>query len=79
MKKYLFAAWISFRTHTIYRAEIVLSVLSTLFTLAVQVFLWKSLYASSPDAMEGRYPLLRACSSITKCIYGCGSVPSPLF
>ncbi len=51
MKKYLFTAWISFRTHTAYRAEIVMSVLSTLFTLAVQVFLWKSLYASSPDAM----------------------------
>ncbi len=52
MKKYLFAAWISFRTHTVYRAEIVLSVLSTLFTLAVQVFLWKSLYATAPGAME---------------------------
>jgi ABC-2 type transport system permease protein len=51
MKKYLFAAWIAFRTATVYRAEVVLSVLSTLFTLAVQVFLWKSLYASSPDAM----------------------------
>jgi ABC-2 type transport system permease protein len=52
MKKYLFAAWLSFRTHTIYRAEIVLGVLSTLFTLAVQVFLWKSLYANSPGSME---------------------------
>jgi ABC-2 type transport system permease protein len=51
MTKYLVAAWISFRTHTVYRVEIVLSVVSTLFTLAVQVFLWKSLYAGSPDAM----------------------------
>ncbi len=51
MRKYLFAAWTSLRTHTIYRAEVVLGILSTLFTLAVQVFLWRSLYASAPQAM----------------------------
>ncbi len=51
MKKYLFVIWTSLRTHTIYRAEIIASVLTTLFTLAVQVFLWRSLYASSPNAL----------------------------
>jgi ABC-2 type transport system permease protein len=49
--KYLFAAWTSFRTHTTYRAEIVGSVLTTLFTLAVQVFLWQSLYRTSPQSL----------------------------
>ena len=51
MKKYLFVAWTSLRTHTVYRAEVIMSVLSTLFTLAVQVFLWRSLSASSPQAL----------------------------
>jgi ABC-2 type transport system permease protein len=52
MKMYLFVAWTTVKTHIIYRAEIVLGLLTTLFTLAVQVFLWKSLYAGSTGAME---------------------------
>ncbi len=50
MRKYLFTAWTTFRTHTIYRAEVVMSILSTLFTLAIQVFLWKSLYGDGSAA-----------------------------
>jgi ABC-2 type transport system permease protein len=52
MAKYLFVAWTSLKTHLVYRAEVVLSVLTTLFTLAIQVFLWRSLYGASPGAIE---------------------------
>jgi ABC-2 type transport system permease protein len=52
MRKYLFAAWTTIRIHTLYRAEVVLSILTALFTLAVQVYLWKSLYAGAPGAMD---------------------------
>lgn len=52
LKKYLFVAWTTIRTHTIYRAEVVLGLLTTLFTLAVQVFLWRSLYGNSAQAQD---------------------------
>jgi ABC-2 type transport system permease protein len=49
---YLHVTWTTLKTQLVYRTQVVLSVLTTLFSLTIQVFLWRSLYAASPQGLE---------------------------